>query len=81
LKIVEHVVLLKALVLFVQVASRALGIPVELIYTNDTSTEKIPNATLTGGSMGTDIYAPAVLVCIFTFPTLCFLNGNIHLTI
>ncbi|XP_060598947.1 xanthine dehydrogenase/oxidase-like [Ruditapes philippinarum] len=45
----------------IQVASRALGVPVELIYTNDTSTEKIPNATLTGGSMGTDIYAPAVL--------------------
>ncbi|XP_053408870.1 xanthine dehydrogenase/oxidase-like isoform X2 [Mercenaria mercenaria] len=45
----------------IQIASRALGIPVDLIYTNETSTERIPNPTLTGGSMGTDIYGPAVL--------------------
>ncbi|KAL4225353.1 hypothetical protein ACF0H5_016042 [Mactra antiquata] len=45
----------------IQVASRGLGIPIDLIYINDSTTEKIPNAIVTGGSMGTDTYAPAVL--------------------
>ncbi|XP_053406229.1 xanthine dehydrogenase/oxidase-like [Mercenaria mercenaria] len=44
----------------IQVASRVLGIPKEKIHTVESSTREIPNATVTAGSMGTDLYGPAV---------------------
>ena len=47
-----------------QIASRVLGIPADLIYTSDSSTRSTPNCALTAGSMGTDVYGPAVMVII-----------------
>jgi len=44
----------------IQVAAYALGIPVEKIYIQDTSTEKIVNAIQTAASMGSDVYGLAV---------------------
>ena len=46
----------------VQIASRELGVPIDLIYTNETGTHTIPVPLQTGGSMGTDVWGPAVLV-------------------
>jgi xanthine dehydrogenase/oxidase len=46
----------------VQVASRALDVPAEKIYFSESSTDKIPNATATCGSMGSDLNGMAVLV-------------------
>ena len=45
-----------------QIASRVLGIPTDLIYTSDTNTRCTPNVVFTAGSMGTDIFGPAVMV-------------------
>ena len=47
-----------------QVASRELGIPMELIHIAETATSVTPNATFTAGSAGCDVVAPAVLVNI-----------------
>ena len=47
-----------------QIASRELGIPAEKIHTGDISTETVPNTIVTAGSMGTDLYGPAVRVGI-----------------
>ncbi|WAQ98033.1 XDH-like protein [Mya arenaria] len=44
----------------IQVASRALGIPEEKIYTWETSTREVPNTMATVGSMGFDLYGPAI---------------------
>lgn len=44
----------------IQVASHELGVPREKIHTIETNTMVIPNTMTTAGSMGTDIYAPAV---------------------
>ncbi|XP_004701798.2 aldehyde oxidase 4 [Echinops telfairi] len=44
----------------IQVASRELNIPQSYIYTSETSTETVPNAVFTAGSMGTDINGKAV---------------------
>ncbi|XP_053405175.1 xanthine dehydrogenase/oxidase-like [Mercenaria mercenaria] len=44
----------------IQVASSVLGIPKEKIHTVENSTREIPNAIVTAGSMGTDLYGPAV---------------------
>lgn len=44
-----------------QVASRVLGIPIEKIHTNETSTETVPNTMPTAGSTGTDLNGPAVV--------------------
>ncbi|KAK3612165.1 hypothetical protein CHS0354_016550 [Potamilus streckersoni] len=49
----------------IQVASRALGAPMEKIFINETSTQTVPNAMGTGGSTGADICGPAVIdACI-----------------
>uniref|UniRef100_G1Q5J1 aldehyde oxidase n=1 Tax=Myotis lucifugus TaxID=59463 RepID=G1Q5J1_MYOLU len=44
----------------IQVASRELNIPVSYIHLSETSTVTVPNASFTGGSMGTDINGRAV---------------------
>ncbi|KAL3836928.1 hypothetical protein ACJMK2_022334 [Sinanodonta woodiana] len=44
-----------------QVASRALGAPMEKIFINETSTQTVPNTMATGGSTGADICGPAVI--------------------
>lgn len=40
----------------IQIASHALGVPVDQIYISDSSTEKVANASPTAASMGSDIY-------------------------
>ena len=45
-----------------QIASRVLGIPTDLIYTSDSNTRCTPNVVFTAGSMGTDVFGPAVMV-------------------
>jgi xanthine dehydrogenase/oxidase len=44
----------------IQVAAYELGIPVENIYIQDTSTEKVANPIQTAASMGSDVYCMAV---------------------
>ncbi|KAL5284170.1 XDH.2 family protein [Megaselia abdita] len=45
----------------VQVASRVLGIPIDLIHIAETASDKVPNATPTAASVTSDINGPAVL--------------------
>ena len=45
-----------------QVASRALHIPIEKIFISETSTDKVPNTSPTAASAGSDINGMAVLV-------------------
>ena len=45
----------------IQVASTALGCPMEWIHINETSSETLANTSPTGGSSGTDLNGPAVL--------------------
>jgi xanthine dehydrogenase/oxidase len=45
----------------IQVASRALNVPVDLFHISETSTGSVPNASVTGGSSGSDINGMAVL--------------------
>ena len=45
----------------IQVAGKALGVPITKIHTQGSSSNGTPNATATGGSVGTDLYGPAVL--------------------
>jgi len=45
----------------IQVASRALGVPVEEIHISETSTDKVPNTSPTAASVGSDINGMAVL--------------------
>ena len=47
---------------FIKVASRELGIPMDLIHITETATYATPNASTTAGSIGCDLVAPAVLV-------------------
>jgi xanthine dehydrogenase/oxidase len=52
----------------IQVASRALDIPADLIYFSECSTDKIPNASATCGSMTSDLNGMAIIVCkVFLF--------------
>ncbi|KAI9552332.1 hypothetical protein GHT06_022697 [Daphnia sinensis] len=44
-----------------QVASRVLNIPVELIFISETSTDKVPNTSPTAASAGSDLNGMAVL--------------------
>lgn len=46
----------------IQVASRALEIPMERIHISETSTDKVPNTSPTAASSGSDINGMAVLV-------------------
>jgi len=45
----------------IQCAARALGIPIELIHTSETSTDKVPNTSATAASVGSDLNGMAVL--------------------
>ena len=45
----------------IQVTSRALGIPTELIHIVETSSEIVPNASPTGGSVGSDFNGAAII--------------------
>ncbi|XP_055916968.1 xanthine dehydrogenase [Eupeodes corollae] len=45
----------------IQVASRALGIPSELIHISESSTDKVPNTSPTAASCGSDLNGMAVL--------------------
>ena len=45
-----------------QIASRELGVPINLIYTSETGTGTIPLPPASAGSVTTDIYGPAVMV-------------------
>jgi len=45
-----------------QVASRALNIPISYIFISETSTDKVPNTSSTAASVGSDINGMAVLV-------------------
>ena len=49
---------------FLQVCSRCLGIPTELIFISETSSTFVPNASGTGASISTDLYGMAVKVSI-----------------
>jgi xanthine dehydrogenase/oxidase len=44
-----------------QVAAQAFGIPVEYVYVNDTSTDKVANTIPTAASFSTDMYGMATL--------------------
>ncbi|CAG7827328.1 unnamed protein product [Allacma fusca] len=44
-----------------QIASRALGVPVTKIRHRETSTDKVPNTSTSAGSMTTDLNGPAVV--------------------
>ena len=46
-----------------QVASRVLGIPIDMINQSELSTAIIANSTTTAASASTDLYGSAVMVC------------------
>lgn len=46
----------------IQVASRGLGIPADLIHIKDTSTDKVANASPTAGSFSSDLNGMAIIV-------------------
>ena len=48
----------------IQVASRTLDIPTELIHISETATDKVPNASPTAASVSSDINGMAVLVSV-----------------
>lgn len=48
----------------IQVASRSLGIPAELIHIRETSTDKVANASPTAASFSSDLNGMAILVSI-----------------
>ncbi|XP_077980210.1 xanthine dehydrogenase/oxidase-like [Glandiceps talaboti] len=50
----------------IQIASRVLRIPFERIQVNETSTDKVPNATATGASTGTELFGTAVKIACET---------------
>ena len=58
----EKFVMLFSGITFIKVASRELGIPMDLIHITETATYATPNASTTAGSVGCDLVAPAVLV-------------------
>ncbi|KAI5709871.1 hypothetical protein M8J75_003796 [Diaphorina citri] len=45
----------------IQVAARGLNIPAELIFINETATDKVPNASPTAASVGSDLNGMAIL--------------------
>lgn len=45
----------------IQIAARALELPIDLIHISETSTDKVPNTTPTAASLTTDLNGPAVL--------------------
>lgn len=49
-------------IFFYQIATRALQIPIDKIHISDSASDKVPNATVTAGSSGSDLYGGAVQV-------------------
>lgn len=47
-----------------QVCSRCLGIPPDLVHISETTTNTVANASVTGSSQSTDLYGMAVKVCV-----------------
>ena len=45
----------------IQVCARSLGIPISMIYINDTSTATVANTSASAASMSSDIYGMAIL--------------------
>ncbi|KAG5679787.1 hypothetical protein PVAND_009325 [Polypedilum vanderplanki] len=45
----------------IQVASRVLNVPMEIIHIQETATDKVPNATSTAASVSSDLYGGAVM--------------------
>ena len=50
-----------------QVTARCLGIPIEMVYINDTASDKVPNASPTAASVGSDINGVAAQVSPLLF--------------
>lgn len=48
----------------VQVCSRCLGIPSDMVFISGTSTDTVPNSSPSAASVSTDLYGMAVKVCI-----------------
>ncbi len=46
----------------VQICSKCLFIPVDKIHLNDTSSDKVPNASSTAASISSDLYGMAIKV-------------------
>lgn len=57
-----------------QVASRVLGVPVEIIHQSENSTATIANSTTTAASSSTDLYGAAVQVRRVKLHVPCFLQ-------
>lgn len=57
----------------IQVASKSLGIPVELIHIKESSTDKVANASPTAGSFSSDLNGMAVIVSGLDFNIFCFM--------
>ena len=64
----------------VQVCARCLSLPVEKIHISETSTDKIPNASPTAASTGSDLNGMAIKVAIVNIISLAmhFLYLNSH---
>lgn len=45
----------------IQIAAQVLGVPHERVHLTETATDKVPNASPTAASMGSDLYGMAVL--------------------
>jgi xanthine dehydrogenase molybdopterin-binding subunit B len=43
-----------------KIAARCLGIPLHLVHVLETATDKVPNASATAASVGSDLYGLAV---------------------
>jgi len=51
----------------IQVASRALNLPTSLIFISEALTDKVPNASPSGASVGSDLNGMAALIIITDF--------------
>lgn len=61
-----------------QVASRALEIPMDKIHISETATDKVPNTSPTAASSGSDINGMAVLVTLHSIKTTIHLPQNFY---
>lgn len=62
-----------------QVCSRCLHLPIEKIHISETSSDKVPNAASTSGSVSSDLYGMAVKVSdiiISITITTCRMHAN-----
>lgn len=46
----------------IQVAAACLGVDIDSVHIDDTATDKVPNASTTGASIGSDLFGLAVQV-------------------